>query len=255
MSDGVPFGIAFLVALAVVGYDGGQCIHAQPAYPAWFKTSPSGGTALWAVGYAPAYSNLSDGVSVAKADAYDALRAAHRMVILGEKLYEDAPGYGASIEGRSFVRMGLPDTLHSVSYVDSVRAGGMTLVLATWAPDGGSSRGPSSSRSPFSSTRPSWVEQELHGGHAARRAVGIAPRYYNLESSWRTAETRARRRLAFKAASHVRSLNTSSDEWKHDVKSILTGVLLRRAQVVARWADKETCYVLVEGTVEAVFTQ
>ena len=99
------------------------------------------------------------------------------------------------------------------------------------------------------------MKQELQKGHEGQRVVGIAPRYYNLETSWRTAEKRARRKLAFKAASKVRSLNKSTAEWQHDVQSILTGVLLRELQVVARWADEENCYVLVEGTVEKVFSQ
>jgi hypothetical protein len=253
--DGLPVEVACVLALVVVGSGGGQCVQAQPTYPAWFKTPPSGGNALWSVGYAPAYSRLSDGLPAAKEDAYQALRVARRVIIMGEKLYQEAPGYGASMEGSSFVEMGRPDTLRSVAYLDSLKAGGMTLVLAAWGPDGAPSRPPPSGRSAFSDTRPDWVKQELEQGQGARQAVGIAPRYHNLETSWRTAEKRARRKLAFKAASKVRSLNKSTAEWQHDVKSILTGVLLRELQVVARWADDENCYVLAEGTVEKVFTQ
>lgn len=255
MLDGLPVDFAIVLALVVVGFGGGQCVQAQHTYPTWFQNPPSSGNALWAVGYAPAYSELSDGMPAAKKDAYHALRVAHRVIIMGEKLYEETSAYGASMEGESFVETGLPDTLRSVSYVDSLKAGGMTLVLAAWGPNGAPSRPPPGSQSAFPDERPSWVKQEMKGGQSARRAVGIAPKYYNLESSWRTAEKRARRKLAFKAASKVRSLNKSTEDWQHDVKSVLTGVLLRELQIVARWADDENCYVLAEGSVEKVFTE
>ena len=119
--------MVLILALVVVGLGGGQYAQAQHTYPSWFKRPPSSGNGLWAVGYAPAYSSLADGMPEAKRDAYTALRRAQRVIIMGEKLYEDAPGYGTSMEGESFVETGLPDTLRSVSYVDSLRAGGMTL--------------------------------------------------------------------------------------------------------------------------------
>jgi hypothetical protein len=193
----------------------------------------------------------------AKESAYEALRRAVRVVVIGEKLYEAAPGYGTAVKGESFVETGLPDTLRSVTYVDSLTAGDMTLVLAAWSdaevPSGASMAG---GRAPFSKKPPAWVQQALSGGsgsaEAARRAVGIAPRYYNLETSWKQAEKRARRKLAFRAATKVKSLDKSTEDYRHDVRSMTTGVDLRDVQVLARWADDENCYVLTTARVEDV---
>lgn len=249
----------FLVAL-VAAAGGGPCAWAQSEdrYPAWFRSPPPAGDGvLWAVGYAPAYSDLKDGMPTAKTNAYESLRRALRVVIIGEKLYEAAPGYGTSVQGKSFVETGLPDTLRSVSYVDSLRAGDMTLVLAAWSESGPPPRPPGGqSRAAFSEQPPAWVERALSGGgdddRTARRAVGIAPRYYNLETSWTQAEKRARQKLAFRAATKVKSLDKSTEDYRHDVRSVTTGVDLRRVQVLARWADDENCYVLTTARVEDV---
>lgn len=251
--------LALLGALVAVSL-GSQGVWAQQShrYPAWFRTPPSGNGALWAVGYAPAYSDLQDGIPKAKEDAYEALRRAVRVVVIGEKLYEAAPGYGTALQGENFVETGLPDTLRSVSYVDSLKAGGMTLVLAQWSQaNTGAAPAASGSRASFSKTPPSWVKNELTGGQSGaergpKRAVGIAPRYYNLETSWRLAEKRARRKIAFKAATKVESLDKSTQAYRHDVRSVTTGVDLRKVQVLARWADDENCYVLTTARVEEV---
>jgi len=248
--------LALVVALVVVGGDGGQRVQAQTStntYPAWFKSRPPGSSALWAVGYAPAYDSVTEGLDKAKRDAYENLRRALRVVIMGEKLYEDAPGYGTAQEGESFVEIGLPDTLRSVSYVDSLNAAGMTMVLAAWS--NGETPALSSSgrrQGPFSKKRPSWVKKGMKGTLDGRRGMGVAPRYYNLENSWGLAEDRARRKLAFKAATKVRSMDKSTEDWQHDVQSVMTGVDLRKVQVLARWANDENCYVLVKGKVHEV---
>lgn len=248
--------ISALILVAVGLFGGGQCVWAQDTYPRWFTSSPPAGERLlWAVGHAPAYSDLEAGMPQAKQDAYEALRRARRVILLGEKLYENAPGFGASMEGESYVETGLPDTLRAVSYLDSLRAGGMTLVLAAWAPEGTPPISSFKAERSFSETRPSWVKQAVQEGYGEGRAVGIAPRYYNLENSWNEAEDEARKKLAFKAATKVRSLNKKSDDIQHDVQSMLTGVLLRHLQVQDRWADSEYCYVLMKGVVEKVFTQ
>jgi hypothetical protein len=194
----------------------------------------------------------------AKKDAYESLRRAVRVVVIGEKLYEAAPGYATAVQGERFVETGLPDTLRAVTYVDSLRAGDMTLVLAAWSETGSpSSPGTEGARSSFAQTPPSWVQQALEGEGAAgrqsaQRAVGIAPRYYNLESSWELAEKRARRKLAFRAATKVESLDKSTQDYRHNVRSVTTGVDLRNVQVHARWADEENCYVLTTARVEDV---
>ena len=252
-----------LLGVLVAGGLGNQGVRAQQShrYPAWFRAPPSGSDALWAVGYAQAYSDLQDGTPKAKRDAYEALRRAVRVVVIGEKLYEAAPGYGTSLQGENFVETGLPDTLRSVAYVDSLKAGGMTLVLAKWSESGSASAPPASgSPASFSQTPPSWVKNELTGGQegrgrAPKRAVGIAPRYYNLETSWRLAEKRARRKIAFKAATKVESLDKSTQAYRHDVRSVTTGVDLRQVQVLARWADDENCYVLTTARVEEVLLE
>ncbi len=249
--DVLPYALA--LALVVVGSGGGQCIRAQNTYPAWFKTTPSGSSALWAVGYAPAYSSVEEGLDSAKTNAYESLRRAHRVVLIGEKLYESAPGYGTSQEGKAFVEMGRPDTLRSVSYVDSLNAAGMTLVLAaSSSEDPPSLPSTLSRRGSFSESPPSWVTKGREGSWEGNRAVGIAPRYYNLENSWKLAQERARQKLAFKAATKMRSLNKKTEDWRHDVRSVTTGVDLRRLQVLSRWADDENCYVLIEAEVEEV---
>jgi len=246
---------ALVLALVVVGSGGDQRVQAQnqSSYPTWFKTTPSGSSVLWAVGYAPGYSKLQDGLEAAKKDAYDALRRARRVVIIGEKLYESAPGYGTSIEGKKFVEMGLPDTLRSVNYVDSLNAAGMTLVLAAWS-SGDPPSLPSSlrRRGAFSESSPSWVQKSRNGALEGNRAVGVAPRYYNREHSWALAEKRARQKLAFEAATKVRSLTKKTEDWRHDVRSLTTGVDLRNVQVRSRWEGNENCYVLIEGQVKDV---
>lgn len=235
---------------------GGQPAQAQDAYPTWFKTMPSGDEVLWAVGYARGYEDVSKGTPDAKSDAYEALRRAVRVVVLGEKLYEAAPGYRGSIQGEKVVETGVPDTLRSVAYVDSTVAAGMTLVLAAWARERPPSTSPMTGRTSFSQSPPAWVRKELEGETlGTNRAVGIAQRYYNLENSWEQAEERARNELAFRVASRVRGLNKSTEDWRHDVQSLTTGVDLRRVQVRARWADDEHCYVLVEGEVEDILVK
>lgn len=257
--DLLPF--ALVLALVVVASGGGQRVQAQKGqkntYPAWFKSSPPGGSSvLWAVGYAPAYDSLSDGMEMAKSSAYESLRRARRVVIIGQKLYEDAPGYATAQQGEAFVEIGLPDTLRAVSYVDSLKAAGMTLVLAAWGQDSPRSLSSSRSlRSSFSKKRPSWVEKGMTGSLTGQRAIGVAERFYNLETSWDLAEKRARRKLAFKAASKIESLGKNTEAWRHGVRSVTTGVDLRRVQVLARWADDENCYVLTEGTVHEVLVK
>jgi len=217
---------------------------------------PSSGQGLWAVGYARRYSALRAGMDSAKADAYERLRRDRGMTMRGEKLYESAPGSQTSFEGAKFAETGLVDTLRSVRYVDSLNAAGMTLVLAVWTPED-SSRNESvpRGRGPFSEASPPWIRAEMESGSEVVRAVGRSARYYYLQNSWRRAEERARQRLAFTAATKIRRLEKSTGDWRHDVTSIQTKVRLRRVQTLARWADEERCYVLVEGTVEDVLIE
>lgn len=242
---------------ALLGPIGPWQAPAQSArYPGWFRSMPQPEEGLWAVGYAQGYSTLESGIDSAKADAYERLRRDRRVTLEGEKLYESAPGFRQSLEGTSYAETGLPDTLRSVAYLDSAKAGGMTLVLAAWAPEGASPNGlpggPQSGRAPFRVDPPSWVRDRVEGGAGRTRAVGRAPRYYYLQSSWRRAEKRARRQLAFRAASKVERLEKNAEDWRHGVTALKTNVRLRRVQTLARWADENTCYVLVEGTVGEV---
>lgn len=241
------------VALVVISLGGGQRpLFAQESYPAWFHTMPSSDRALWAVGYARGYTELEAGMDEARSDAYERLRFARRVTVEGERLFEAVPGRRMAFRGEDFTETGRPDTLTAVSYVDSAQAGGMTLVLAVWTPDGESRPVPASlqHRIPFSKEEPPWVRSPGERGEDVRRAVGIAPRYYHLESSWRLAEERGRHRLALEAVSKLRELDRTTEDDRHLVQSVQTGVRLRRVQVLARWADEETCYVLLEGGVD-----
>jgi hypothetical protein len=213
---------------------------------------PVSDSTLWAVGYARGYNTLEAGLEAAKTDAYERLRRVRRTTIEGEKLYENAPGFGTSFQGSRFTETGLPDTLRSVTYVDSTRAGGMTLVLAAWTPKAQTPRLSPSFRQnvPFSPQPPSWVQTGPSEGTGTRSAIGRAPQYYYQEHSWHRAEKRARHRLAFQAASKIERLQKSTDDWQHGVTSLKTKVRLRNVQAVARWMGQGTCYVLVEGTVE-----
>jgi hypothetical protein len=244
---------ALLLALAPIASGGGALAQAQHGYPSWFQSPPSSDSVLWAVGYGPGYADLQDGMPAAKENAYESLRRARRVVLMGEKLYESAPGYGTAAQGKDFVELGRPDTLRSVAYVDSVKAAGMTLVLAAWPDNRG--RSPSQVRRTFPERRPAWVQESLGGSLEGSRAMGSAPLYYNRETSWQRAERRARRKLAFRAATSIRSLDKSTEDWRHDVRSVTTGVDLRRLQVRARWADDERCYVLVEARVEEILVE
>lgn len=253
MRDWSAAPVAFAIALVVAGVGGGQRVWAQAAYPSWFHERPATGPdTLWAVGYGPAYADVQDGVEIAKKDAYESLRRARGVTLLAEAFYEAAPGSSTSLEGQKVLERGLPDTLRSVSYVDSVMTAGMTLVLAAWVPDGHASSPSLDRNMPFSTARPAWVTKGLRGAISGNRAVGIAPRYYHLENSWQRAEKRALRTLAYATATKVQRLNKSTGSWRHDVRSMITGVRLRRTQVQARWADDERCYVLLTGFVEDV---
>lgn len=248
-------GLLFLlgVGLAAASADSRSAAAQEARYPAWFHAMPQSGQSLWAVGYARGYSTLAAGVDSAKADAYTRLRRDRRVTVWGEKLYESTPGLQLSFEGARFTETGLPDTLRSVTYVDSVRAGGMTLVLAAWLPADVSPNGPlPGTEAPFPETPPPWVQDALPGTSDRPRAVGRAPRYYYREHSWHRAEKRARHRLAFQAGAKIERLQKSTDAWRHDVMSIQTEVRLRSVQTLARWADEKTCYVLVEGTIDEV---
>lgn len=248
--------VAFGLVLVTFGFGAegalGQSGSPEPTYPAWFRSMPASSSALWAVGYARGYSALEAGMDSARASAYKRLRRARRAVVEGKKIYESAPGFQMSFEGANFTETGLPDTLQPVTYVDSAMAGGMTLVLAAWTPEGAPPRiSPSlKRRAPFSEEPPSWVRNGAPDGPKTKRAIGSAQRYYYLESSWRRAEQRARYRLAFQAISKIERLKKSTEGWRHGVMSIKTKARLYRVQATARWANEETCYVLVEGRVE-----
>jgi hypothetical protein len=217
---------------------------------------------LWAVGYAPGYSAVEDGMGAARRDAYSRLRADRQRILEGEKLYESVPGFRQSLEGTRFAERGLPDTLRSVAYLDSANASGMTLVLAAWTPEGDAPESflkPPDGRKRFAPNPPAWVQDGAKGGRdeaggsrAAGRAVGQAPRYYYLQNSWRQAEARVRRQLAFQVTSKIERLEKSAEDWRHSVTAIKTGAYLRNVQTLARWADEKTCYVLVEGTADGV---
>lgn len=248
--------VAFGLVLATFGFGAegalGQTGSPEPTYPEWFRSMPASGPALWAVGYARGYSSLEAGMDSARAGAYERLRRTRQTVVEGEKLYESAPGFQMSFEGANFTETGLPDTLQPVTYVDSARAGGMTLVLAAWAPGGEPPKTLSApeGRASFSEEPPSWVRNGAPDGPETKRAIGSAQRYYYLESSWRRAERRARYQLAFQAISKIERLKKSTEDWRHGVMSIKTKARLRRVQATARWANEETCFVLVEGRVE-----
>lgn len=227
---------------------------------------PQSEDGLWAVGYARGYSALEDGMVAAKRDAYSRLRTDRQRILEGEKIYESAPGFRQSLESIRFTEKRLPDTLRSVTYLDSASAGGMTLVLAAWTPEASSLEGfPPEDASPrgaplhrllngrrqFAPDPPAWVQD----GAGDSRAVGQAPRYYYLENSWHRAETRARRRLAFQAASKIEQLEKSTEAWRHGVTAVKTSAYLRNVQTLARWAGEGTCYVLVEGTVDEMLVE
>jgi len=253
--------VAFGLAPVAFGFGAegalGQSGSPEPTYPAWFRSMPASDSALWAVGYARGYSALEAGMDSARASAYERLRRAQRVTIGGEKLYESAPGFQMGFEGADFTETGLLDTLRSVTYLDSVMAGGMTLVLAAWTPE---DEPPESSpvpkgRTPFSKEPPSWVQNGAPDGPKTKRAIGSAQRYYYPDNSWRRAERRARRRLAFQTITKIERLERSTEDWRHDVMSVQTRVRLRNVQTLARWADEEACYVLVEGTVDEAFIE
>ena len=272
-----PFLLAVFGVAVLIGPSGTWQAPAQEAsYPEWFRSMPqpednlwAEGSlwpegSLWAVGYARGYRSLEVGMDSAKADAYERLRRNRRAMLEGEKLYESAPGFRQSLEGARFAERGLPDTLRQVTYLDSAQAGGMTLVLAAWSQAGGAPESfprPPAGRQEFPSDPPSWVlsgpgddgkpkNGGVPGSVAERaRAVGRAPRYYYLHNSWQEAEAQARRQLAFQAVSKVEQLEKRAEGWRHAVTAIKTGAYLRDVQALARWADEETCYVLVEGTV------
>lgn len=243
--------LSLALVVALFGADQ-RPLLAQETYPGWFQTIPSSDQALWAVGYARGYSDLQPGMKEARSDAYERLRYARRVTIKGEKLFEAVPGHRLAFRGEEFTETGRPDTLTSVAYVDSALAGGMTLVLAVWTPDGEAREVPPSleGRVSFSEASPPWVRSPGEGEGNMRRAVGIAPRYYHLESSWRLAEERGRRRLALQAGTNLQGLDRTTERDRHLVQRVQTGVRLRVVQVVARWADKENCYVLMEGSVD-----
>lgn len=251
--------LGLLIVLLLGGLHAGErtATAQDPSYPAWFRTMPSSGPALWAVGYARGYTDLEAGLPDAKADAYQRLRRAKQGVVTTERRYEAAPGFGTSVEGTRMRDTELPDTLRSVTYVDSLKAAGMTLVLAAWTADGGTPSSPlaAGGRAPFAERPPPWVRAGVEAGTETRRAVGRAPRYFYLETSWQKAERRARSELAVRAASKIKRLEKATDDWRHNVFSVTATVRLRRVQVRARWADEETCYVLVEGIVDEVLTE
>lgn len=253
----VEVGLVLGLALAVACMGDPRRALAQETYPAWFQSMPSSDRGLWAVGYAPGYTDLEAGMEEARTDAYERLRYARRVTVEGERLYESVPGHRMAFRGEKFTETGRPDTLTSVSYVDSVQAASMTLVLAAWTPDGDTPAVPASlqHRTSFSDSPPSWVRSTEEGGDKVRRVIGIAPRYYHLESSWRLAEKRARRRLAIQAAAKLQGLDRTTEDDRHLVQSVQTGVRLRQIQVLSRWADDESCYVLVEGVVDELVIQ
>ncbi len=235
----------------VAAATGGTWSQQSSAFPAWFFQMPRQQGVLWAVGYAPAYTDPSVANEHAKRDAYERLRRARRVHLSGEQLFERLSGRGLSYRGERFDVTGYPDTLEGVSYVDSARAEDMALVLAAWTPpSGGSVEAPRSVRRRVarSASAPDWIRRDAVV-EARVRAVGTSTRYYHLENSWDAAERHALRRLATTVAADVRRLDRSVDGHSHTVMSQRTAVTLRNVQVVARWLNEEACYVLMEAAV------
>lgn len=247
-----PVGIRYiLLPVLLVGLGSSSAFAQSEGYPGWFQSMPSSEEELWAVGYAPSYFYFESGVEEAKADAYERLRRAYQVTISGEQFFEAVPGGEAAFRGQDFSEEQLPDTLRSVSYADSAQVGGMTLVLAGWAPGDEEADPPASlrGRGPFSEEPPAWA-QESDGD--VRRAVGIAPRYYRAESSWQLAERRARRQIAFRAGTQLQALHRAIGERRRSIWRAITSVQLRHVQTKARWTDGDLYYVLVSGTVGEV---
>ena len=77
-------------------------------------------------------------------------------------------------------------------------------------------------------------------------AVGLAPKYYYVSSSWIEAEWMARRNLARALSSDIAGVQKSSGEGQ-SLERLSSDVILRNVEVVERWLDlrEQLYYVLI----------
>lgn len=216
-------------------------LSAQPTFPSWFKDTPSTPGVVYAIGFAPASFIPESGYEAARAHAAEQLRLARSVSIQGEQLFEIVPGKNTIYRGeRMQMSSSIPEDL-PLTIIDSVRTETMTLVLAATRPHSL----PMQAFETMPSDPPDWTQ------HPTQRdglyAVGVAPRYYYPLSSWMEAEYQARIQLAFSVVADQRSLTRGYGVYTHTVTATRTGVILQNAEVVSRWHDDETFYVLMKA--------
>lgn len=222
--------------------------HETGHYPRWFLdgTAVSGRTA---VGFAPLHgTSLDSSFAEARRDAERAFIHAEASLVEVELA---AASFADQVDLLRLDTSRLPDTVPppagssapALQVLDSAVVGEMVLSLV----------GTRRSRAGLAAVRPTAVGERpawLSDGATREpfQAVGMAPSYYYESSSWREAEASARRALAMSVSLRTRGL-TRQDDDVHLATSVTSSrVELRGVQVISRWRDAGTYYVLVRAS-------
>lgn len=211
---------------------------AAAEYPAWFAGPVAIPNGVAAVGYAPRYDSLGSSFAEAYEDAAQALaRSAHTRMRIERAV--QTIGTETDLGGEFVQEEGTEAGDLAPVRLDSTVVGDMVLMLvATRRPPEALPAG-----TVAIDDRP--PAAELRAG--AVTATGVAPLYLYEHSSWREAEARARRALAFTVSASQRSLRRSADGDEAGVAVIGANVELVGIQVLARWRSAAGVHVMIRA--------
>lgn len=207
-------------------------------FPSWFVRPPALSNGVLAVGYAPRYEDLASSYAEALSDARVTLARNAHTVLRVEQAVERI-GTQTDLGAEYVTEVGADTADVAAVPLDSAVVGDVVVMLVA-------SRRPrdlalSSER--VSITAPPTAEER--GGFVT--ATGVAPTYLYEHSSWREAEARARRALAFTITSNQRAIRRSEGADDQGASVVGANVELVGIQVVGRWRSAAGVHVMVRA--------
>ncbi len=192
--------------------------------------------AIFAVGYSPVYMNIKSSWQEARRNGLLNLAKAYWVSIRGQQAFVSGltgTAYRGSTLSVEVDSIQLKMLKSKLTCLDSAQIGGMVIVLVS-TKEIAVDNTPAPSKS-----KPTWIEK-LPFSPDYDYARGVSPKYLHESNSWLEAERRARIQLAWEQRTKLQQLRQKGKLSFHQVTVESTGVILREAQIVARWIDPET---------------
>lgn len=238
---GVTTWIGLLVFQQLFGI--AQCLGQN--YPSWFLSPSKIECEKSAVGYANPSFYPDSAASYAIRNGYESFARQMSTEINGGQAFWNTE-MGMFWMGSSFTeRFDSTEIDHAASVlvpVDTLAIENFVAVLLTHSDcvlQGETRRYQSLKGLP----RPSWIETPLQESNYYY-AVGLAPEYYYETSSWKKAETLARRNLARVVSTKMDALQKNASQGQ-EILNEEVSVVLRNVQIVSRWRDLEEKFFYV----------